>query len=74
MSNDVRLWARVSPDDIRDIQRALPKWGWRSALMRHVFAYLAQRLREGERPSMEKLEAYSREAVDTFIDNNDLKL
>lgn len=67
-----RLWARVDPDDMREIERALPKWGWRSALMSFVVAYLAQRLRRGERPSMETMHQYAKEAVDNFVENNQL--
>jgi hypothetical protein len=74
MKNTVRLWARVDPKDVRDIQRAQPKWGWRTALISFVFSYLAERLRAGERPSMETMRQYGKEAVDIFVDNNELKL
>lgn len=72
MKNTVAIWARVNPDDVRDIQKALPKWGWRTHVMSFVISYLAQRLRSGERPSMERLDQYAREAVDSILDNNEL--
>ena len=67
------IWARVNPADVREIERALPKWGWRSALMSFVIAYLAERLRAGERPSMETMHQYAKEAVDNFVENNRLE-
>lgn len=73
MKNTVAIWARVDPDDVRDIERSNPKWGWRTHLMSFVFSYLAARVRTGEGPSMEKLNQYAKAAVDEYLDNGRLK-
>ena len=66
------VWARVPRADMDDIERALPRWGWRTAFMSFCISYLAQRVRVAERPSMETLAQYGKEAVDAFVDNQDL--
>lgn len=69
----VAIWARVDAADVEIIERALPKYGWRASVLRHVVHALAERLRDapGTMPSHADLHAYASAALDQYGHDGD---
>lgn len=63
---DVAFWARVPAKDVEKIERSLPRYGWRVAVIRHVVAHLATTLKPGSRPSMHTLKHLAEEGADQY--------
>lgn len=71
--DNVALWARVPAKHIERIERALPKYGWRVAVMRDVVEHLASTLKPGSTPSMHTMKHLAREAADQYAHDVDRK-
>lgn len=63
----IPVWGRVPRKHVDAVERALPKYGWRSRLIVHVFEHLASRVQPGTQPSMHTVEHIGAEAADQWF-------
>ena len=63
---DVAFWARVPAKHVERIERSLPKYGWRVAVIRHVVEHLAHTLKPGSQPSMHTMKHLAEEGANQY--------
>lgn len=63
----VTVCTRIDGAVINRIERARPPYGWRSELMRHVFAYVAEQVDPGSEPSMHTILEHAEVAADQLF-------